>query len=850
MKAQRIESPRRERKDPRRWLPYVGLILFAGALVLIYGELRGFQYRDVVDYLRSIPTYVVALTVGLTALNFWLLTAYDRLAVAYVRESLPYRRIALASFVGYSFSVALGHAYLTGGAVRYRFYSAWGISGTDIARIIVFCGISFWIGFAALGGVLFATVPFPIPPEIQLPVSLRPLGIALLIVLALYLSISAVWKRPVRIRDWQIEIPSIRLTTAQGLVAVADLMLSAAILYLLLPHSPEVALTQIVGVFLLAMIAGYVSQVPGGLGVFDSVVLILLTPPLEPTQVLGALLAFRGIFYLLPLLTGATVFGVTEAIRYRAQVRAVSRRITATLPRTVPPVLAILAFMTGILLLMSATLPIDTDRVASMVDTIPWQTVELAHLATSLTGILFLFISIGLYRRLAAGFTATMVLFVVAAATALLRGSWEVSIAVAIVFLAFLPARPFFYRRRHLFAQPFGPGFAAALLAVILTMVWLGVFVYQEHELTSIQLLQVSLDADAARFLRSLAAAIALTVVLTAIHMLKPMAPDGIMLDEEIAPRVRNIAASAPRSDAHLALLGDKYLLFDEDRQSFIMYGIRGRTWAAMGEPVAAPDAAEELAWRFHSVVARHGGRIAFYNVSAESAALYLDLGLALFELGEEARVRLATYEASSFSRSEFDGGSLEIIPHAQVPAILSELRNVSDNWLNVHRGREQGFSLGHFAEEYIGQTPVAVVRQNGAIIAFANLWLTDRREEIAADMVRYVEGAPQEIVHFTVSTLMTWARDEGFDWFNLGIAPFDDHKARPVDVLWTRTGGTLYRHAEHFESAADLRRFKESYGPIWRVRYIAAPGAIQLPGVLNDVSSLIAESVDRILPP
>jgi uncharacterized membrane protein YbhN (UPF0104 family) len=356
----------------RRLLPYVGLFLFGAALYVIYTELRGFRYADVVAYLRSIPLWSVGMAVALTLANYALLTVYDWLGLKYVGARLPYRKSALAAGIGYSFSIALGHAYLTGGAVRYRLYSAWGLSGTDIARIIVFCGLSFWIGYTALAGSIFLIAPLAIPDELRLPLSLRPLGLVLLLILALYLVVSARRRTAVRIAEWHFDVPGLKLTLAQGGVAVVDMLLSASILYVLLPTSPETTFAQLVAIFLIANIAGYISQVPGGLGVFDGVVLLLLTPEVEPAAVLGALLAFRGIFYLLPLLLGATTFGVYETVRYGDRLQVASRRFTRAIPRVVPTVLALLAFLTGTLLVIAGALPVDSDRIGRLSDLIPF----------------------------------------------------------------------------------------------------------------------------------------------------------------------------------------------------------------------------------------------------------------------------------------------------------------------------------------------------------------------------------------------------------------------------------------------------------------------------------------------
>ena len=250
-----------------RFAPVLGLVVAAVVVWLVARELRGFQIETVWATLRGLPPAHVAFALGLTVVNYVVLTAYDVLGLRYVHHPLPYRRSALASFVGYAVSIALGHAVLTGGAVRYRLYGGWGVPREAIAKVVAFCGLAFWVGYLSLGGAVFLLHPPPTPTG--LPVSTRTLGAVLLALFVVWLAVNAVRSRPLRIGRWTIDVPGWRMTVAQAAIASVDLAVAAAVLWVLLPG--DVGFGPLLAAYLLATIAGVVSMVPGGLGVFDGI---------------------------------------------------------------------------------------------------------------------------------------------------------------------------------------------------------------------------------------------------------------------------------------------------------------------------------------------------------------------------------------------------------------------------------------------------------------------------------------------------------------------------------------------------------------------------------------------------
>jgi phosphatidylglycerol lysyltransferase len=302
---------------------------------------------------------------------------------------------------------------------------------------------------------------------------------------------------------------------------------------------------------------------------------------------------------------------------------------------------------------------------------------------------------------------------------------------------------------------------------------------------------------------------------------------------------------------ANLALLGDKNLLFDAGRTAFIMYQVSGSSWVAMGDPVGPAAAREELAWNFLERCDSMAASPVFYQVTPENLPLYIDLGLSLTKLGEEARVPLATFSLEGGARADLrhahrraarDGASFEVVGRDHVAEILPQLEAISDAWLADKAGSEKGFSLGYFDARYLSNFDCAVVRSGGRVVAFANLWRAGS-SELSVDLMRYGEGAPKGVMDYLLIECMLWGKAQGIEWFNLGMAPLSGLEEHPLAPAWHKLGRLVQRYGENFYHFEGLRKFKEKFSPVWRPRYLAAPGGLALPGALVDVTTLISGS-------
>jgi uncharacterized membrane protein YbhN (UPF0104 family) len=296
----------------------VSVLLFAGAVFVLHSELREHSLPEILGELRKFPPLRLLLALAATLLSFLALAGYDAVSLAALGRRLAFRRVTYAAFLGYAFANTLPLSVVTGAAVRYRLYSQWGLDRAEAARVITLNTITYVAGLLASAGLAFALQPVLVPGFLRLPLrSVRPLGFVCLAVVAGYLAWSSRPGGDLRLWGWELPRPTLRRALAQIAVSGADWVFSGAALYVLLPHG--VPFHVFFAVFLLGQIVGLVAQIPAGLGVFEAVMLVGLTPAISTPAILVGLVGYRLVYFLLPLMLATGVWVQREIRRwYRA----------------------------------------------------------------------------------------------------------------------------------------------------------------------------------------------------------------------------------------------------------------------------------------------------------------------------------------------------------------------------------------------------------------------------------------------------------------------------------------------------------------------------------------------------
>jgi len=314
-----------------RWRAWLARALAAAAIALaaflLYRTLRNYTWDDVVASVAAIPAWRMSLALAFAAASYLCLTGFDWLATRYVGADLPYRYVALASFCSLSLGHNIGLAALSSGAIRYRFYSRRGVSAQDVAKIIVFCGATVALGLATLAGVAIL-LRQDLAREVTglAPLAVLALGIACLAVPIAYLALAATIRRSLHIRRWSFKLPRLPLAAAQIAIGAINFAFVAACLHQVVAAANDVPYVAAATVYVIASAGALIAHAPGGLGVIETVVRSLL----PEGGTIGALIAFRAAYYLVPLCIGGPLFAITELLLRRSAAQEGAADATTT----------------------------------------------------------------------------------------------------------------------------------------------------------------------------------------------------------------------------------------------------------------------------------------------------------------------------------------------------------------------------------------------------------------------------------------------------------------------------------------------------------------------------------------
>jgi phosphatidylglycerol lysyltransferase len=518
---------------------------------------------------------------------------------------------------------------------------------------------------------------------------------------------------------------------------------------------------------------------------------------------------------------------------------------------------ALLTLAAGVMLLASGATPSEPVRFMRLIQFTPVYLIEASHFLSSIVGLALVLLAFGLRARLHAAWAATVGTLLLGATLAILKGlNWEETTALVVLALLLFPFRDAFPRSARLNRMEVTPGWLVSAACAVVGAGLLGLWSFQHSDYADMPWWRVMVDADAARAIRAWAGAAIALFAFGIWRLFSSAATPPVVGEADPAfERVRGILASAEVAEpgSNLALLGDKRFLFSTSGESFLMFGVRGRTWVALGAPVGRRDERMELLWRFRELADSHAARPGIHGLTADDLPDIVELGFSIQKVGESAAVPLETFSIEGRKRGNLrrawrksgeEGATFEIVEGDAVRALLPQLQVISDEWLDNHAGGEKGFSMGGFWPNYVAEFPVAVVRVNGEIMAFATLWTTAARSAFSMDLMRYANAAPKNIMDYLFVELIAWGRTEGYTAFEFGMAPLAGLEDRPLAPIMSRVGKLLFERGEEIYNFQGVRKYKDKYDPLWQPRYIATSNKWAIPLMMADVGLLSSGGV------
>lgn len=840
--------------------PLLITVIFVAGVASIYHLLQEVDIHQVARLVHGTPLAIIAISLICMLGSYGAMVGYDWSALRYLGKPLPLRTVATGGFLGYAIGANVGAGPVTGGAVRTRIYTALGLSLADIATVAAFGSMSFAIGMTVIGTGALALYPNALDSVISMsPTVVRMLATVVFVSSVTLILLASIRQLSITVRGRTFQSPPIGLVGGQLLFTAIDFLLAATTLYLLLPPT-NLGFIPFLSVFMAAVLAGVISHVPGGVGVFETVILAALPASVPVEAAAAGLLLYRVIYYFVPFALALIILAGIEL--RKLPTKTLPTKTLAPLARVatsiLPVALSAMTFAVGVYMLLAPLIPSTSPLAQDLDAALPLSVLEGGALLSSIIGTALVIIAHGLSRRLQGAWWLTLGLFIAGIIASLAHGlDYERTCVMALAALVLLPTRKSFFRTTRLTRNLLGVQWLLTLTALIALVVAVLFFANKATPYAHDLWWQFAVDQAAPRALRAALAAVLTLGTLLLSFSLRPGSMSHALPSKDDMIRAKRIIAAQDDPDANIALTGDKHLMFSKSGNAFLMYRVEGRTWVALHEPYGDPNDFPELAWMFHDLAHAANGRPVFYSASAKSVPLWLDLGLSLTKMGEIAIVDLAHFSLegkkgkrlrTTHNRALRDGLTFDLIPAPIPDATLATLERISDAWLATKTGGEKGFSVGVFDRQRLAQFPVATVSYNGEIVAFANIWTTDGKARATIDLMRHVDDAPSGLMEFLFTELLLHFKSDGTAEFSLGNAPLSGLEGRRHSQLLTRLGAFIYRHGRHFYNFEGLRMFKEKFSPRWEPIFLATPRRANLVVITKDIASLIGGGLATVV--
>jgi uncharacterized membrane protein YbhN (UPF0104 family) len=625
------------RTSARQLPAVVGVALLIGAVYVVQKEFRHLRLRDIETALSDIPARALAISFLWTVLSYAVLTIYDRLGTIYAGHKVSYGRVAFASFCAYALSHNLGFAAVSGAAVRYRLYAHWGLTPIQIAKTVAFCSLTFGLGGMVLGGAILFLEPRAVPFFGQhLPLGvLYAAGALLWSIVIGYVTLSRILGT-ICLFGHTLELPGWRMAILQVVLATVDVAITASIFYALLPEATSLTWPIFLGVYVASYTAGLAANLPGGIGVFDTAMLLGLDPYLSAPHIVGAIVVFRLYYYIIPLFLAGFLFTGNEIVlRGGVLLRRVGRLgAVQALARWSDPDFAVasatgLVALCGVMLLCVGILAPQPD--------FSWIDPDFAEMATqagqfvpSLIGAGLIVLAIGLSRRVNLAWGATIFLLVLGAAFTATQGQrlWIAAVLVVTAMLA-APLRSCFYRRANLLSGPLQPSSALSLFALVICILALAGTRPRVHLMANNAWWQVVMSHEVSNSLR-LTVALAVALALIAIwRLVRPGKVNWLPWDAVARQRLALLGGTIPPARADGMVMG-------ESERAGIPFRRCGRVLLGLGDPMGAEGDRVSAIWRLRDLAQQEGLDPAFWRAGPALLKVYGDLGLTALPLGAD----------------------------------------------------------------------------------------------------------------------------------------------------------------------------------------------------------------------
>lgn len=616
--------------------------------------------------------------------------------------------------------------------------------------------------------------------------------------------------------------------------------------YILTHFVVDASLSVLFMVFVLGMCISLLSRIPGGIGIFELVCLYSLSYLGIPIQasILG-ILSYRIFYYIIPWLITLFIVAIRPLFISKLKVSPTNKRLFQHM--SVQATAALILFA-GLLIIFSSSIPVLKEKFILTDTFMPLDFVRVSSLTSMGIGLILLILSKGIYNKVASSYYLTLIFLALGAILTLVQtfNLSEVCILLIIASILFFTKEYFYRETSSLNVKSF---LKAYVLLLSISFIYLLTYTIFTHP-SSLTLMD-SFNSIFYHLGELIAFLLIIGMGALLLNLVSVKKVDFDMpTDEDLALLRKFLEKYEGNSMTHLLFLKDKSLFYAMHNQVLIAFRPYKDNLMVLGDPIGDASLFKDAINEFRIYADKYNMTPIFYEISEEYLPIYHENGFNFLKLGEEAILHLDDFTLTGkkgaplrtiknkMLRKELEFELLE----SPIPEdIMIELKAISDEWLGDRK--EKGFSLGFFNEEYINLAPVALVKKDNKIIAFATIMPMYQKSTVSIDLMRLVQNPPNGTMDALFIGIIEWAVAEGYEHFVLGKAPLSNVGLNQFSKKREKLVKHLYNYGNKIYSFKGLRRFKEKFYPEWKGTYLAYPKSTHLSASIINLTRLISGS-------
>ncbi len=795
-------------------------ILFVSAVIIFVfkefkGVVRSFNLEYFILYKNKLDFLNIMITVFLGIVSYIPLSFYDFILKRKVGINLNNKTLYKYSWIASSLSSLLGFGGATSLAFKQNFYGKY---VNDKKKLLKEISKIVALNLTGLSLICIVYVFLQFNNLLSLGIIKYPI-----IILALYVPVLIIFLIYKYIKTK--EKSEFIYTLVTILISFLEWITTVFLIYSILKITgSKVHFISILPVYIESAVIGIISMIPGGIGTFDLSFITGLSElrvPIEQTFLV--IILYRISYYIIPAAIGIFIY-------FRDFGKNLNRRLN-NLPKQIVSKIAyksliILVFLTGAIIVLSSIVPEEIFKIRFLKSLFEKQLVGTSLIVSIVLGFLIILSSLMLRYKAKIIYKATIIFLGLGAIFTFSGGINinKIMFIVLVIYILYL-SKERFYRK----------DFIVTTKNIFTDFIISGMFFTLYFYLTKGFSRYIRFNHIAASYEPiyriGIFSCVIFIVAYVSIYFISKVKAIPTKTYDECKEDVDNILSKYKGSAlTHLVFVGDKYVYFNEDKDVMFQYKVFKDKLFVLGNPIGNKDKLLEEIENFSAFGDEYGYTPVFYQVEDYMINYLHSNGYDFIKLGEEAKVEVETFEVvgnkmkslkNSKNKVIKDGYTFEVLNPPFTDNIFKSLKNISDEWLDGRK--EKGYSVGYFDEYYLSKAPIAIIKNSdGEIKGFSNIMYMYDNESVSVDLMRFSKNSPRGLMDFMFISIIEWAKENGYKYFNIGMAPLSNVGVSKYAFLGEKIALQIYEYGQFIYSFKGLRKYKEKFTDVWEPRYMA----------------------------